>query len=60
MCVLQKNPWEWTLNEMIPHSADAVAVTQYTATFFVNGELNAPCRDAVWCLCVLLTRCMLG
>jgi hypothetical protein len=34
----EKNPFEWTTNELIPHSADAVAVTQYTSTFFVNGQ----------------------
>lgn len=52
----EKNPYEWTNNEPIPHTADAVAVAQYMANFFV-GEARK-CKhlypfdrlmaDAIW------------
>lgn len=32
----EKNAWEWTPNEDIPHSATAVAVCEYMAKFFVD------------------------
>jgi len=32
----EKNPWEWTVAENIPHSAIAVEATLYTSQFFIN------------------------
>ena len=35
----EKNNYEWTLNEKLPHSSIAVRASQYTANFFVDGLL---------------------
>lgn len=32
----EKNPFEWTLQENLPHSPDAILVTQYMSNFFVS------------------------
>jgi len=32
----EKNVFEWRVNTTIPHTKDAVQVTQYTANFFVD------------------------
>ena len=32
----EKNPFEWTLKENIPHEAKSIKVTQYMSNFFVN------------------------
>ena len=40
----EKNPFEWTTAENIPHSADAILAAQFVANFFVNQGL---CLDIV-------------
>jgi len=38
----EKNNYEWTLNEKIPHSSIAVRASQYTANFFVDECRKSP------------------
>jgi gamma-glutamyl hydrolase len=37
----EKNPWEWTVNEHLPHSPIAVLATQFTSNFIVNQARNS-------------------